>query len=188
MTTVYTSDIHTHVGHATDHSRDTTHTHHATTHGTRPANATSALHELSTVRTSLSARPRASARPPSQSQAQARKGRRADGCTLGRQLWGTAERKSLARRPARRGGRRPVEQACQEGQQACCVSHGAWVERGGGEVARSHGMHGAERERSRRAGERARVRAGPRTLIVGVSTPPEPASGVVPHWARRIFI
>ena len=88
--------------------QQTRHTHHATTHGTRPADATAALHEPSTVRTALSARPRASARPPSQSQAQARKGRRADGCTLGRQLWGAAECKSLGRRPARRGGRRPA--------------------------------------------------------------------------------
>ena len=32
------------------------------------------------------------------------------------------------------------------------------------------------------------VRAGPRTLDVGVSTPPEPACGVVPHSARWILV
>ena len=36
--------------------------------------------------------------------------------------------------------------------------------------------------------ERACVRAGSRTLVVGVSTPPEPACGVVPHSERWILI
>jgi len=47
----------------------------------------------------------------------------------------------------------------------------------------------SERQR-RRAAERARVRAGSRcTSVVGVSTPPEPACGVVPHsGALDIYI
>ena len=54
---------------------------------------------------------------------------------------------------------------------------------GGGSRAQALGKG----QRSRREGERACVRAGPRTSVVGVSTPPEPACGVVPHSAPWIF-
>ena len=57
----------------------------------------------------------------------------------------------------------------------------------GGEYVHMHGACEGTREGERSSGGHI-CSSGPRTLIVGVSTPPEPACGVVPHSARWIFI
>ena len=74
----------------------------------------------------------------------------------------------------RRPGAASAARLCQGVQQTCAsaMAHGAWAEGESCDVQ-------SEGEGEKR--ERTRVRAGPRTLVVGVSTPPEPACGVVPH-------
>ena len=103
----------------------------------------------------------------------------------------SASRSHAARLTAAAGCRQlPVEQACQDGQEACCVSHGAWAERGGGgEVARSHGgghrgrdcsKEGRWAEGSRRGyARRQRPRSG------RSSGPPPGSRTALPGRSRR---
>ena len=159
------------------------------------ASTTAAPELLGTVRRAPSGRSRSHPSPRAQTEAVAHEGARTEATTRCWLQRGTAERfRSHAARLAA-GGRPPAaasDLSLPKGlgsvvHQLGCTGMRSRSRRGR-QVAydrlSGHGWQGVKRE----SGREGTCSSRPRTLIVGVSTPPEPASGVVPHWARRIFI
>ena len=105
----------------------------------------------------------------------------AHGASAVRQTRKGSRVRACCRHPCRSCDRQLVERLAERDVLGC--DRACMVCIGGGSRAQALGKG----QRSRREGERACVRAGPRTSVVGVSTPPEPACGVVPHSARWIF-